>query len=334
MTRAFVTGGTGFVGANLVQALNTRDIDARVLLRPTSSQQALQGLVYETVTGNVLDEPDALARAMEGCDWVFHVAAVADYWRRKRELLYRVNVGGTRNVLQAAQRAGVRRLVFTSSLAALGVPQERGQLLDEADTFNLSPDSFPYGHSKALAEQEVLAAVEQGLHAVIVNPSIVLGPRDVNQISGSLVVQAARGRLRFAVPGGANFIDVADVVAGHIAAAEKGGSGERYVLGNHNLTHKEAVSIICDVVGRNRPRVTIPGWILPPAATLVRAVRVLLGNVLPADENQVRLMSAFIFADNQKAVAELSLPQTPFRVTVQRTYNWYNRNGYLERRVL
>lgn len=334
MTRAFITGGTGFVGANLVLALNERDIDARVLLRSSSSQKALQGLAYETVTGDVLDEPDELARAMEGCDWVFHVAAVADYWRQERELLYRVNVSGTRNVLQAAQRADVKRVVVTSSLAALGVPEESGLMLDEEHTFNLPPDSFPYGHSKALAEQEVLAAVEQGLHAVIVNPSIVLGPRDVNQISGSLVVQAARGRLKFAVPGGANFIDVADVVAGHIAAAEKGGSGERYILGNHNLTHKEAVALICDVVGRGCPRITIPSWLLPPAALLVGAARAVLGNVLPADENQVRLMAAFIYADNQKAVAELSLPQTPFRVTVQRTYNWYNQHGYLERRVL
>lgn len=329
MTHAFITGGTGFVGANLVQALNEREISARVLLRPSSPQTALQGLHYETVTGDVLDDPDALAQAMEGCDWVFHVAAVADYWRQERDLLYRVNVKGTRHVLQAAQRAGVQRFVFTSSQAALGLPDKEGQPLDESHTFNLSPDSFPYGHSKALAEDEVRAAAEQGLHAVIVNPSIVLGPRDVNQISGSLVVEAARGRLRFAVPGGANFIDVADVAAGHIAAAEKGRSGERYILGNHNLRHSEAVSTICDVVGRSRPRVTVPARFLPPAALLVRAARAVLGNMVPVDANQVRLMGAFIYADNSKAVSELSLPQTPFRETVQRTYNWYNRNGYV-----
>lgn len=329
MTRAFITGGTGFVGANLVQALNQRKIPARVLLRSTSSQKALEGLHYETVTGDVLDEPDALAEAMEGCEWVFHVAAVADYWRQERDLLYHVNVDGTRHVLQAAQRAGVERFVHTSSLAALGLPEKEGQLLDETHSFNLPPDSFPYGHSKALAEEEVRMATEQGLHAVIVNPSIILGPRDVNEISGTLILEAARGILRFTVPGGGNFIDVADVAAGQIAAAERGRRGERYILGNHNLTHTEAAGVVCDVVGRKPPLVTIPGWLLPPAAQLIGAARALFGIRRPPDEHQVRLMGAFVYADNQKAVSELSLPQTPFRDTVQRTYNWYNQNGYV-----
>lgn len=329
MTHAFITGGTGFVGANLVQALNERDIPARVLLRSSSSRKALEGLHYETVTGDVLDEPQTLARAMEGCEWVFHVAAVADYWRQEREHLYRVNVDGTRNVLQAAQRAGVERFVYTSSLAALGLPQKKGQLLDESHSFNLPPDNFPYGHSKVLAEEEVRAAAHQGLHAIIVNPSIVLGPRDVNQISGSLFIEAARGHLKFSVPGGASFIDVADVAAGHIAAAEKGRSGERYILSNHNLTHTEAVKVICEVLGRRPPRITIPGWLLPPAATLVGAARAVFGIKRPPDEHQVRMMGAFIYVDNQKAVSELSLPRTPFRETVQRTYNWYNQNGYV-----
>lgn len=331
--RAFVTGGTGFVGANLVQALNERGIAARVLLRSTSSQEALAGLSYETAAGDILDDQRSLAQAMEGCEWVFHVAAVADYWRQKTERLYRVNVEGTRNLLGAAHAAGVRRFVFTSSLAALGVPQSPGELLDESHQFNLPPASFPYGHSKALAEREVQAAVREGLEAVIINPSIVLGPRDINQISGSLIVQAAKGRLRFVAPGGANFVDVADVARGHIAAAEKGRPGERYILGAHNLTHREASTIICEVVGQKPPRLPLPGWLLPLAAMGVRAARALVGNAIPADENQVRLMAAFIYADSGKAREELSLSQTPFRTTVQRTYDWYNQHGYLERRM-
>ena len=327
--RAFVTGGTGFIGANLVLALNRRGIAVRVLLRTRSSQKALEGLSYETVEGDVLDVPERLARAMDGCDWVFHVAAVAGYWREKRERLYRVNVQGTRNVLQAAQEAGVRRLVFTSSLAALGIPGKKGELLDERHDFNISPQAFPYGHSKHLAEQEVREAVDQGLDAVIVNPSIVLGPRDVNQISGSIVVEAARGRLRFTVPGGANFVDVEDVAASHIAAAEMGRAGERYILGGHNLAYSEAIPIICEVVGSRPPIFKIPSWILPAAAVAVRGARALIGNAVPADENQVRIMDAFIFANTQKAVEALSLPRTPFRTTVQRTYNWYNQHGYL-----
>lgn len=332
MTCAFITGGSGFVGANLVQALNERAIEARVLLRPTSSRRALQGLTYETVAGDILDDPNNLAQAMDGCEWVFHVAAVADYWRQKHERIYHVNVEGTRNVLNAAKIAGVRRFVFTSSLAAMGIHDGEGQMLDETHAFNLPPKRFPYGHSKWLAEQDVREACRPDFETVIVNPSIVLGPRDVNQISGSMIVQAARGRLRFRLPGGSNFIDVADVAVGHIAAAKVGRPGERYILGAHNLTYEEATPIICEVVGRKPPQLRVPTWILPPAAAIVRVARAVMGNAIPFDDKQVQLMDKFLFADTRKARDELSLPQTPFRTTVQRTYNWYNQNGFVERR--
>lgn len=317
------------MGSNLVRGLNDRGIEVRVLLRDTSSETALDGLSYETIKGDVLDDEGHLAQAMDGCDWVFHVAAVADYWRQERELIYRVNVEGTRNMLRAARQAGVRRFVFTSSLAALGIPERAGALLDEAHTFNLAPESFPYGHSKALAEEAIREAAEGGFEAVIVNPSVVLGPGDLNQISGSLIVEAAKGRLRFIAPGGANFVDVSDVVAGHIAAAEQGRPGERYILGAHNLTHREATGVICEVVGRARPRLPIPGSLLPALSVLVRGARAVAGSAIPLDENQVRLMSAFIYADNEKARKELSLPVTPFQTTVKRTYNWYNEHGYV-----
>lgn len=325
---ALVTGGTGFIGANLVAGLNGRGIPARVLHRESSSLEALAGLAYESVLGDILDEPAMLAGAMASSDWVFHVAAVADYWRQGKEWIYRVNVQGTKNVLEAARLAGVRRLVFTSSLAAMGVPPD-GQLLDEESEFNLPPARSPYGHSKVLAEQAVRQAARAGLEAVIVNPSVVLGPRDVNMISGSIIVEAAKGLLRVAPAGGVNFVDVADVVAGQIAAAERGRAGERYILGGENVPYDEAVVTISRIVGRTPPRLTIPRWSLPLLATGVRAARALLGNRVPLDENQVRMMGAYIYADSSKARRELDLPHTPFTSTVQRTYNWYNRNGYL-----
>jgi dihydroflavonol-4-reductase len=326
--RALVTGGTGFIGANLVAGLNQRAIGARVLHRPSSSLRALQGLTYESVTGDILDEPAALALAMDGCDWVFHVAAVSDYWRQDKAWLYRVNVQGTRNVLAAAQAAGVQRLVFTSSLAAMGVPAP-GELLDESNAFNLSPDDFPYGHSKVLAEQEVSHAVANGLAAVVVNPSAVLGPRAVNQIYSAIVAEIAKGRMRLLPPGGTNFVDVADVVSGHIAAAESGRVGERYILGGVNLSFAEAVTAACEIMGREPPRLRLPRRLLPALAIAVRAARSVLGNRVFLDENQVRLMRYFIYADNSKALEELNLPQTPFASSVQRTYSWYNKNGYL-----
>lgn len=328
--RALVTGGTGFIGANLVAGLAEQGITACVLRRPTSSLEALQGLTYETAIGDVLGEVDALAAAMEGCHWVFHVAAVADYWRQSTDYLYRVNVEGTRRVLEAARQAGVQRFVFTSSQSALGLPQLGEAVVhDEGNTFNISPAQFPYGHSKHLAEEEVRRAVAEGLEAVIVNPTVVLGPRDVNQNSGSIVVEAARGWARFVPPGGANFVHVSDVVAGHIEAARRGRVGERYILGAHNLKHAEAVPIVFRIVGRRPPRLKIPQWLLPPAAGAVRAARAVIGRRLPFDENQVRLMGAEIYADCSKARRELDLPQTPFPVAVQDAYNWYNKHGYL-----
>lgn len=326
--KAFITGGTGFVGANLVAALNQEGIEARVLRRESSSLLALEGLDYESAVGDILQSPAELAELMAGCEWVFHVAAVSDYWRQGADWLYKVNVEGTKNVLAGAKLAEVGRFVHTSSLAALGLPKE-GALLDESSQLNIKPEQWPYAYSKHLAEVEVQRAVEAGLAAVIVNPSAVLGPRDVNEISGSIILEAARGLLRFFPPGGTNYIDVADVAAGHIAAAEGGRIGERYILGGVNLSHREVVTTVCEVVGRPTPRLRLPPWSLPLAATGVRIGRFFLGNKIPMDANQVVLSGATIYADNRKAEKELDLPQTPFKMAVQRTFDWYNSHGYL-----
>lgn len=324
--QAFVTGGTGFVGANLVEALTAQGIGARILRRPRSTTTALAGLEYDEATGDILDPPDQLARLMEGCDWLFHAAAVADYWRQDKERLYRVNVGGVKNILQAARLAGVKRVVLTSSLASLGLP-EAGRLLDESCQFNLRPDQFPYGHSKYLAELEARQAVEAGLEVVIVNPSVILGPRDVNQISGSFLLEAAQGRMRVIPPGGVNFVDVADVAAGHLAAAARGRVGHRYILGGHNLTYREAATVISQVVGQPPPRLRLPGWTLPLIGLAVAAMRRIVGSRLPVDASQVRLAGATLFADSGKARRELNLPQTPFITTVQRTWQWYQQQA-------
>jgi len=327
--QAFITGGTGFIGANLVEKLNQEGIAVRVLGRPTSSLAALAGLDFELATGDVLDEPGKLAGLMAGCDWVFHVAAVADYWRQGTERLYRVNVEGTKNVLAAARLADAKRFVFTSSLAAMGIPTP-GEMLTEANRFNLKPAQFPYGHSKYLAEQAVLEAVSSGLAAVIVNPAVVLGPRDLNAISGSLILEAAKGRMRFTFPGGVNYVAAADVAAGHLAAADRGRVGERYILAGQNVSHRKALALICRVVGQPPPRLTIPGWVLPLAAWGVAGARWLFGNRVPMDANQVWLAGAALYADGRKAVRELGLPQTPFETAVKSAYAWYYENGFLD----
>ena len=326
--RALVTGGTGFMGANLVEALAAAGHTPRVLRRNSSRLDALAGLSYEDAVGDILDPPSLLA-AMDGCDWVFHVAAVSDYWRQGIDWLYQVNVEGTRKVLQAARESGVKRLVYTSSVAALGVP-ENGEVMDESHQFNISPRRFPYGHSKHLAEQVVQEAVQAGLEAVIVNPAVVIGARDLNKISGSIVIEVARGLVRFYLPGGVNYVAIEDVVAGQIAAAEHGRVGERYILGAENLTHREAIATIVEVTHAPRPLFNFPLWAIEPTAIAVDLGRRVLGNRIPINANQVRMAGLKLFFRPDKAIRELGMPQTPFRTAVERAYTWFKEEGYLE----
>jgi len=326
--KALVTGSTGFVGANLCAALVEHGWSVRALHRASSRLDALARVPVEHAIGDVT-EPGTLVEAMRGCDVVFHVAAVADYWRQNVEKLYRVNVEGTRAVCQAALEAHISRLVFTSSAASLGVPR-RGQLADESHEFNLPPQRFRYGHSKLLAEGVVREFVGRGLDAVIVNPAVILGPGDLNQISGSIIVEVARRHVPSVYPpGGTNYIDVADVCAGHIAAAERGKTGERYILAAHNLTHRQVLQTICEIVGVPGPRWEIPRALIRPLATLLDLAGKLSPRPLPMNGDQLRLSAEFIYFDARKAVCELGLPQTPFRKSVERTYNWYREHGYL-----
>ncbi|MCV7384952.1 NAD-dependent epimerase/dehydratase family protein [Mycolicibacter longobardus] len=328
--RAFVTGGTGFVGSNLVAALLQRGMQVRVLRRATSPMAALEDLDCETRVGDVLDGVDALAEAMADCDWVFHTAAISDYWRyRTQNRLYRTNVEGTRDMAAAAARAGVKRFVYTSSLAALGVPR-RGHHLVETDEFNIRPRRFPYGHSKHLAEGVLQDAVAAGLPVVIVNPSVVIGPRDVNRIASAMLVEAEHGRLRVAAPGGTNFVSVDDVVDGHIAAAERGRVGERYILGGENLLFRDAFTIANELTGQRGPSFVLPRWTIPVAAAGISVARAVVGPRLPIGAHQMRLSSAEIFADATKSHEELGVPFTPFRTALRGAYEWYRDNGYLD----
>lgn len=328
MSTALVTGGTGFIGSNLVEGLIEKGIKVRVMRREKSSLTALEGLAYEAVSGDISGSEDALQAAVHGCDWVFHVAAISDYWRHSSEVLYRINVEGTKKLMAAAMNEGVSRFIYTSSISALGVP-EPGRLLNESSQFNLSPARFPYAHSKHLAELAVMDAAERGLPAVILNLPIVIGARDVNQVSGSIIIEAARGRLRFFFPGGSNFVAVGDVVAGHIAAAERELAEKRYVIAGENLTYTQAIERVCRVVGRPRPKLTVPAALLPVIAAGVAIGRRIVGNRIPIDPNQVRLSGQFLFVDGSRARERLGLPGTPFEAAVQSAYDWYKACGIL-----
>ena len=325
--KVLVTGGTGFVGSQIVAALIRRGDAVRVLHRATSNLIMLEGLPVEHFLGDVL-EPEAVARAVTGCDLVFHVAAVASYWRTQREQVYKVNVEGTRVVMEACLAAGVPRVVHTSSVAAIGIPRN-GRPADESATFDAFSATFAYADSKHRAEAVVLQAVASGLPAVIVNPGAIYGAGDHNLISGSMVLELARRSVPLVPDGGLCVVDVDAVVQGHLAAAERGRIGERYILGGENLTLLEIATEICAVVGRRAPRAIVPAWTLPPAALAVDAFnRLGLGPPVVSGE-QIRMAGLRVFYDTTKAMRELDYPLLPFRGAVEKTYRWYQENGYL-----
>ncbi|MCC7452014.1 MAG: SDR family oxidoreductase [Anaerolineae bacterium] len=327
MVKALVTGGTGFLGSHIARTLVEAGHTARVLRRTTSSLKLLEELPVEHAIGDVMDS-DSLDAAMDGCEWVFHVAAVADYWRANRIKLYLVNVNGTINVLNAARRAGVRRVIFTSSGAAIGMRKD-GRPADESVMFNLSPNQFPYGHSKHLAELEIQRAVAQGQDVVILNPAIVYGPGDLNLISGSMITELAGGKMFIYPDGGATVIDVRDVADAHLAAAERGRSGERYLLGAVDMSHKALLKLIADVVGAPPPTVRIPAYVTPLLAAAVGVIRQ-AGMTLPIDANQIRLSARNVYFDCHKAWRELGEPKVDLRQSLKDTYRWYVEQGVIK----
>lgn len=326
-TRALVTGATGCLGANVVAALLERGYAVRALRRQHSTLAALDGLEPELAVGDILDR-SSLLEAMRGCELVFHVAAVSDYWRTPAARIYQVNVDGTRNVIEAALVAGVERLVYTSSSAALGAPRGN-ELLNEDCTFNLEPDRFPYGHSKHLAEQAVQEGIGRGLDAVIVNPTGVIGARDVHFIGGSLIREAKRGHLWVAPPGGLNWVDAETVGVGHVLAAERGKSGRRYILGGENVPHRRAMEVAAEVVGGRKPLATLPRGAMLLIAWLADRVNKMRRSPPVFSGEQARLSVLPLYCDTRRAEEELGFPFVPLRTAVERAYAWYAAHGYL-----
>ncbi|MCL5998022.1 MAG: NAD-dependent epimerase/dehydratase family protein [Chloroflexi bacterium] len=327
MVKALITGATGCVGANLVEAVTQHGWEARALRRTTSSLKALEGLAYQPVIGDVTDV-DSLTAAMQEVDVVFHAAAVADYWRTGQERLYTINVEGTRNVLRAAQACHVRKVVYTSSVASLGQPPF-GTTVDESAQFNLRPEQFHYGYSKVLAERVVRAFVADGLDVVIVNPAVVIGPRDVNLISGSIILAMSRIGIPVYPSGGVCVIDVADVCAAHIAAAECGRAGERYILGGENLWYRDMMAVTAQVVGRKPPRIALAHGVMHILAGVVDFLQHRLKMTLPANGDQLRFATETFWFDSGKARRELGLSTRPYAEAARRTFEWYRAHGYI-----
>lgn len=330
--KALVTGATGFLGSAVVRELLRNGEEVRVLVRPSANRLNLQGLDMEEVPGDITDL-DSVRRALKGCDRVYHVAALytlAD----PPQAYYRINVEGTRNVLAASLEAGVRRVIHTSTIAAVGSARA-GKPADEDTVWDLGEFFLPYVTTKYLAEVEAWRACARGLPVVVVNPTAPMGERDLRPTpTGKLIVDFLNGRMPFYPRMDLNVIDADDVAAGHRLAMEKGRPGERYILGGENVSVRKILAVLSRLTGVPIPKWPIPypaAWVAGFLGDLVLAR--LLGRPSVVSLASVRFLKRPMHASNRKATQELGLTLTPLEECLKKAVRWFHAHGYIRRPI-
>jgi dihydroflavonol-4-reductase len=326
--KCFVTGATGFLGSHVARQLLSRGTELRLLVRPTSRLDNIADLSAEHVTGDLRDL-QSLKTGMSGCEFVFHVAADYRLWSRNGQELYDSNVEGTRNVLAAARDSGVRRVIYTSSVATMGFGNN-GRLTDEKTPVTLSNMIGDYKRSKFMAEQLVMAAARAGQNVVIVNPTTPIGERDIKPTpTGRIVVDFLRRKFPAYVDTGLNLVDVADCAYGHLLAMEKAVPGERYILGGENLTLKQILDKLAAITGLPSPKVKLPYAV----AYATGVVDTLVSGTIMRREPRVTLDSVRMgrkkmFITSAKAERELGWNPGPVDGALRRAVEWFRANGY------
>lgn len=326
-----VTGATGFVGSAVARALLARGAAVRVMSRANSDRRLLEGLDVETVIGD-LDQPPSLKLAVKGCKALYHVAADYRLWIPKPAEIYRTNIEGSRALMRAAGEAGVERIVYTSSVATLGLTRD-GSPADETTPTDLSRMIGHYKRSKFLAEQAVRELITaEGLPAVIVNPSAPIGPRDIKPTpTGRIVIDGASGKIPAYVDTGLNVVHVDDVAKGHLQAFDHGGIGERYILGGENMTLGAIFSTIAGLAGARAPRIKLPIGLIMPIAHATEAIWRLAGR---CDDpfvtvDGLRMARKKMFFSSAKAEADLGYRPRPAIEAFRDAITWYRQNGFL-----
>jgi dihydroflavonol-4-reductase len=326
--KALVTGATGFVGAAVARALLTAGSEVRVLVRAGSDRSNLKDLAVEPVEGD-LAEADSLVRALQGCAGLFHVAADYRLGTRDPEPLYRTNVGGTRNILTAARTAGVGRVVYTSSVATVGIPAD-GAPGNELTAVALDNMIGHYKRSKYLGEEVAMDAARMGMSVVIVNPSTPVGPGDIKPTpTGQLVLDAACGRMPAYVDTGLNIVHVDDVAAGHLLAFERGRAGERYILGGEDMTLRAILEDIARLSGRRPPRIRLPYAAVLPMAYVAEGVARVTGRSGRLTLEGVRMSRKRMFFSSGKAASELGYRWRPPLEAFADALRWFRSRGLL-----
>lgn len=323
-----VTGATGFLGSHIVRKLAERGEKVRILLRRSSNTVNIDDIDVEKVYGDVTDM-ESVRKAMEGCDTLYHAAGVVSFKQADYKKMDDVNVGGTNNVFTAAMEAGIKKAVYTSSIAAIGLKPGK-EISDENTPFDLKGTDIEYILSKYRAEQEALRFVEKGLPLVIVNPSLVIGAGDVYVSTTGIILWYCKRRLPGYTDGGINLVDAEDVAEGHLLAAEKGRIGEKYILSNRNITIKELFEVMEKVTGIPRPKIKIPYPLAYAGAYMAEKIfGISAPNYVAMDIDSIKGSKHFWYVDNAKAVRELGFKPVPLEVTIERTVKWFKEHGYL-----
>jgi dihydroflavonol-4-reductase len=326
--RALVTGATGFVGAAVARALLREGWEVRALARKGSDRRNLQSIAVEVVTGDLADAA-SLKPALAGCEGLFHVAADYRLGAFDPEQLYKTNVEGTRNILAAAREAGVRRIVYTSSVATIGIPKD-GSPGTEASPSTLADMIGHYKRSKFLAEEVAREAARGGTGVVIVNPSTPVGPGDIKPTpTGQMVFDAAAGRMPAYVDTGLNIVHVDDVASGHLLAFHRGRVGERYILGGQDMTLREILVEIARLTGRKPPNVRLPGGLVMPIAYVAEAFARVSGRSTRITVEGVRMARKRMFFSSAKAVSELGYQWRAATLAFADAIAWFREQGLL-----
>jgi dihydroflavonol-4-reductase len=331
---AFVTGATGFLGSHVARVLSEQGAGLRLLVRPTSDLRNIDGLNADRVVGDLRDA-GSIEKTLSGCDVVFHVAADYRLWVRDPEEMYRSNVEGTRSLLEAARKQGVRRVVYTSSVATMGFHGTNGhagggKVADEQSPVGIADMIGHYKRSKFMAEQVAIEAARSGVDVVIVNPTTPIGERDIKPTpTGRIVVDFLKRKFPAYVETGLNLVDASECARGHIQALEKGRSGERYILGGENLTLKQILDRLAAITGLPSPTVKLPYFFALAAGVVDETVTGrILGREPRATIDAVRMGRKMMFVSSAKAERELGWRTVPVDAALRRSVEWFRGNGY------
>ncbi|MGD0821881.1 MAG: SDR family oxidoreductase [Desulfomonilia bacterium] len=330
MQKALVTGAAGFIGSHVVRELLSENVEVRCLIRPGESTRNLDELDVELLTGDILDIA-AVEKALDGIDTVFHLAAVYSIWMRDWSRIYEVNIQGARNVLWASLKKEIEKIVFTSSIAAIGIAP--GKALSTEDTlFNQYTLGNHYVLTKYLSQQEAIGFTKRGLDLVIVNPCFPFGPMDlVPTPTGQIIVDVLKGINRFFFNGGINIVDVRDVAKGHVLAAKKGRAGNLYILGNRNIPMKDFFRLVCREAGFDgRMLLKLPIPAMKVGTAVLKMWSDYVSHKPPmSTPAEIAYASQYLYFDNTKAVTELGLTFKPVENSLQDSINWFRENRYV-----